>query len=414
MNDIDISDSRITVISESDADLRLLGAIMEKSGYKRLNLESNPARAMVGILKDPPALVIISYELQGLTAVEFIRKLKTNRKTSQLPVVVISSHAEGRDIVSILESGAEDYISKSRDALEIKVRVNNILKRECLRRSLHKKHKQLEEDIRNAARMQENMLTKKFPDAGEYSFSCIYHPYHIASGDFYKVVPLKEEMVLVLLADVSGHGVGATLIACYLDILVREFLDENMIQLHDVSRMIQDLLETYDSEAERLLSQLTAYINNRLELEYGRMGLFVAAFVGIADIRKGELLYITAGSPPPFVQYGNIMSAVKSRPSPPLGVINGARFHIERVKLDFERLLIMTDGIFEVADRDTHEMLDMEGLADVAQKLLAENRFTLDNLYARVATEFRFNFEDDVSILMLEKKPPEAGDAVKP
>lgn len=392
-----IRSSRIVVLDDSPVDLKFIESILRTAGFSRIECFTDPAKAIFQTLAEVPALLVIDLYLGETNAVEIIAKLRQNLKARFLPIVVISGSDNEEMIVQALRHGADDFISKSRDAMEITIRVTNILNREYYRRSMEYKQKQLEEDIRFAAKLQEKMLPLDFPKLPGFCFDGLYKPYHIASGDFYKAVRFSPTRVFLMLADVSGHGVGATIVAFHMDLMLRQLLGDN-----GVSSLLTAVMMDVPEE-ERELRFITGALNERLYAEYGTMGLFAATFLGILDAEENTLRFIAAGSPPLLLQAGGQVRELPQKSSRPLGVMPDTIFRQNVIPLSFDRLLFFTDGIFEVAKSATGEMLDISGLAETASRLFREGKFSLENLYTRVARDFQFNFEDDVTILSVGK-----------
>ena len=204
-----------------------------------------------------------------------------------------------------------------------------------------------------------------------------------------------------MLADVSGHGVGATMVAFHLDLIVKDFLDES--RENGVS-IPGNNAENKTDKNESLLKLCAESANNKICVEYNAMGVFVATLLGIIDLHEGMFYFIAAGSPPPLVEINNVIKELEQKASPPLGAVKDKEFVVNSIKMDMSRMLLFTDGIYEIEDKTRGEMLSIDGLANIMQKLIGEGRFSLESLYNRISYEYDYNFEDDVSIVMVEEK----------
>ena len=71
-----------------------------------------------------PTLVIIDVEIPGLDGINFCRRLKETKHTKDIPVVLISSHADKEDVIFGLQAGADDYIEKPINPTEVLVRID--------------------------------------------------------------------------------------------------------------------------------------------------------------------------------------------------------------------------------------------------------------------------------------------------
>ena len=71
-----------------------------------------------------PTLVIIDIDIAGLSGIDFCRRLKTTKHTKDIPVILLSSHADKEDVIFGLQAGADDYLTKPINPAEVLVRVD--------------------------------------------------------------------------------------------------------------------------------------------------------------------------------------------------------------------------------------------------------------------------------------------------
>lgn len=120
--------SKILVI-EDDRDLaEMLNSYLRVQGYEVII--SN--RGETGILSantDKPDLLILDIRLPDIDGFEVARRLRSDRKTSQIPIIFLTERRERNDKLAGLELGADDYITKPFDVQEMRLRVRNVLKR---------------------------------------------------------------------------------------------------------------------------------------------------------------------------------------------------------------------------------------------------------------------------------------------
>lgn len=119
---------RILVI-EDDADiLQLLKYNLAKEGYQVTGAASGE-EALKALKISLPDLVLLDLMLPGIDGLEVCRLLKREARTSQVPIIMLTAKGEEADIVTGLELGADDYITKPFSPRVMLARVRTALRR---------------------------------------------------------------------------------------------------------------------------------------------------------------------------------------------------------------------------------------------------------------------------------------------
>lgn len=114
---------------DDEEDIReLVRYNLEKEGFEVFTAESGE-RALELIRSKRPDLVLLDLMLPGMDGFEVCRILKRNEETYQIPIVMLTAKGEESDIVSGLELGAEDYITKPFSPKVMTARVRAALRR---------------------------------------------------------------------------------------------------------------------------------------------------------------------------------------------------------------------------------------------------------------------------------------------
>ena len=188
----------------------------------------------------------------------------------------------------------------------------------------------VQEEINLARNVQLAILPQQFPDEPHWSVHASMFPARELGGDFYDCFALSDGRYGVLVADVSGKGVGA---AFFMAVSRTVLLDQAL--------------------SARTPADVLARANDLL---CGRnpMELFVTACYGIYDPRDGSLVYANAGHHPPLLR--RAAGAVESLPCTrdiALGVMPGMRYtdHVAQLAAG-DTLLLYTDGVTEAFSTD--------------------------------------------------------------
>lgn len=248
-----------------------------------------------------------------------------------------------------------------------------------------------EKELATARAIQRRLLP---PDAARgvgYRLAAVNLPARVVAGDFYDYFPLPDGALGVAVADVSGKGMGASLI------------------MASTKAMLQ-LVAAAHATAEALQE-----LNGRLHADLARRE-FVALLLLRFDPGSGEVVLANAGMPDPYrLAPGGVPVAVEvPGPRLPLGVRPAVAYRSHRFVLEpGEWLLLFTDGLAEARD-ERDEPFGYERLAGVlARPALVgpsedegDLRRWLDAVVATVAGGGERALEDDCTALLLERLPP--------
>jgi len=117
------------LIVEDDLDVaEMLNAYFRVQGYEvfTVNWGEDGVRACQTVR---PELVILDIRLPDIDGYEVARRLRSNRRTQDIPIIFLTEKRERADKLQGLELGADDYITKPFDVQELRLRVRNALKR---------------------------------------------------------------------------------------------------------------------------------------------------------------------------------------------------------------------------------------------------------------------------------------------
>lgn len=122
--------TRATIlIIEDDQPIReLLSFTLESAGY--LPIEATSAEEGLVRLKDQlPNLIMIDWMLPGMDGLSLARLLRQNKRTRELPIIMLTAKGEEADRVEGLDAGADDYVTKPFSPRELLARVKAVLRR---------------------------------------------------------------------------------------------------------------------------------------------------------------------------------------------------------------------------------------------------------------------------------------------
>jgi len=118
----------ILIVEDELVTQRLIAASLERAGYKVTRAPS-AAQADAAIREVIPDLVLLDWMLPGTTGVAFLRQLRNERRTKQIPVIMLTGRTEEFDKVTGLEAGADDYLTKPFSHRELLARIKAVVRR---------------------------------------------------------------------------------------------------------------------------------------------------------------------------------------------------------------------------------------------------------------------------------------------
>ncbi|MCB1050616.1 MAG: serine/threonine-protein phosphatase [Acidobacteria bacterium] len=243
--------------------------------------------------------------------------------------------------------------------------------------------KRMERELQLAREIQQQLLPKTIPQMPGYEMAVEMRPYQQVGGDFYDVIPLSDNRIALVLADVSGKSLPASMI---------------MTTTQSCLRAIAGLLEISPVQAiQRLNQQLVLSTQNNR---------YVTLFFGILDPAHHQLTYINAGHNRPILVEPNGSVRLLDKGGMVVGLFPNPPYECETVTLsEGTQLLIYTDGLSEIVD-DRNEEFSDERLEQIllheTQNLSAQE--TKDHILNQVMEFGKGKMIDDLTIMVLKRK----------
>ncbi len=323
----------------------------------------------------------------GIDGHETCRRLKQDPETRESVVIFLSSLEETESKVKGLGLGAVDYITKPFQIEEVTARVDTHLTIHRLKESLARKNLELRNanehmrmELESAAAYVRSILPPPI-DFGDRGIRIDWR--FIASstlgGDSFGYHWLDDEHFAIYLLDVSGHGVGPSMLS---------------VSAHNVLRQ-RTLPATDFCRPDQVLAAL-----NRAFPMQDNQNKFFTIWYGVYNRNTRELSYATGG-------HHAAVLFDPARPEPAdlgmcnfmIGPFDDAEYESAAASVGpGSRLYVFSDGAFEIRNRDK-EMLDMPGLTKLLQEAQAqEDRLQIVLEHTRRWQE-RDDFRDDYSTL---------------
>ena len=119
---------RILVVEDEAPIREMLCFVLEQKGYETIEAEDY-ADGLAKVREPYPELIVLDWMMPGGSGMQFIKQLKQDEVTRQIPVVMLTARGEEEDKVRGLEAGADDYITKPFSPKELTARLHAVMRR---------------------------------------------------------------------------------------------------------------------------------------------------------------------------------------------------------------------------------------------------------------------------------------------
>ena len=123
-----MSNERILVVDDEEDLLELVRYNLGNYGY-RVDCVTSGEDALEKIRSTPPDLILLDLMLPGMDGLDVCRSVKNDSHTSHIPIIMLTAKGEETDIVTGLELGADDYITKPFSPRVLIARIKSVLRR---------------------------------------------------------------------------------------------------------------------------------------------------------------------------------------------------------------------------------------------------------------------------------------------
>jgi serine phosphatase RsbU (regulator of sigma subunit) len=318
---------------------------------------------------------VIAIPLSKLPTVGSQDTTAHSRPTDLQGMLYLDSHAPGNTF-----SELDHEVLRS-----LAIEASTVIENANLFAAAHAKER-LDHELKIAYEIQQQLLPKRFPKSKRFSLTGLNIPCETIGGDYFDVIDLAGERHGFVVADVSGKGVSAALLAS---------------MLQGVFSATAGMDIPLDSVATRV---------NKYLCERSADDRYATLFYGVLD-PNGRLDYINAGHVSPLVRTtrGQVYSLASDNFA--VGMFDFGEYRAERIFLqpgDF--LVVYTDGISE-ARNPRDEMFGEFGLREIVRKFSGETVEELAVAIQKGVAEFTAEApqSDDITLMVIHYHGAEEG-----
>ncbi|RKU36929.1 hypothetical protein C6496_11230 [Candidatus Poribacteria bacterium] len=379
--------SKILVVDDEPRNVRILQIHLNAQGYT-VYTAADGVEALDVVERDAPDLILLDINMPKMDGFEVVKQIRANKATEFIPIVMITALRDTRENrIKSIEAGADDFIEKPFDSLEVLARVRSLLRIKEYQDTLAKHNARLEEELQMARSIQEILIPQNgVQELSGFRIASRCCPEMAVGGDFFDVWEIVPNRLGVFISDVMGHGVSAAFVTVFIKTILAEF---------------QELIE---DNPGYLLEILNTRFNDLIS---SRLFMFATAFCGIIDLGKEELVCANAGHSFPLLCDGHQQTCYAigdKNTGNGLGIWRESVY--ETVRYPFgplSKIFLYTDGVYEAKSPQGVEFtverlqkLVSECASQPAAKLIVSVSEAVDTFTANCPKD------DDLTLLAIE------------
>ena len=148
---------KIMIVDDEERNLRLMEALLVPIGYEVI-LSKDGQDALDKVKESRPDVILLDIMMPKVDGFEVARRLKKDSETRIIPIVMVTALKDVDDRVKALEVGADDFLTKPVDKLELRARVQSLLKVKAYNDHMRDYQRELEAEVTKRTAQLQNAL----------------------------------------------------------------------------------------------------------------------------------------------------------------------------------------------------------------------------------------------------------------
>jgi sigma-B regulation protein RsbU (phosphoserine phosphatase) len=382
-----MANARVLVADDQPDVLEALRLLLKGNGFE-VETAGSPATLLERLEAGPFDVLLMDLNYardttSGREGLDLLPRVRAHDRN--LPVVVMTAWTTVALALATLREGVADFVEKPWDnarllqTLQKQVEAAREGRRDAERHATARAElARHERELAAAREIQARLLPARLPDLAGHRLAAAWRPARGVAGDHYDAFRLPDGRVALCLADVSGKGLPAALLAAQLQGTLRALSGNTLAP-----------------------AALCGSLNRSLAAQLAPEQ-FVALVYGAYDAEQRELSYVNAGHVPPLLVRADGTCARLETGGPVLGQMAGAEYREGRIRLaPGDRLVLATDGVFE-ATAGSGEELGEERLCSIVRNASPRDISALPEAIFDEALSFaEGTLHDDATVVVL-------------
>jgi sigma-B regulation protein RsbU (phosphoserine phosphatase) len=373
-------------------DQRIVGETVRRMLADQTDIEflfcSDPAVALAEADRFRPTVILQDLIMPGADGIEMVRAFRAAPATASTPLIVLSSKEEAKTKADAFNAGANDYLVKLPDKLEVVARIRyhsaayiSRLQRDEAFHALEVQQRLIAQELADAAAYVRSLIPAPMPEGSAVPSDWRFITSSSLGGDSFGYHWLAPDQLAIYLLDVCGHGVGAALLS--------------------VSAINTIRNRTLPDTDFAVPSQVLAALNHAYPMSEQNNKYFTLWY-GIFNTTTRELTHAAGGHPPAIAVASDGSVVHMSSTGPMIGAFPYVSFKdVVTPIAPGSRLFVFSDGCYELWNGDETMMTVWE-----FSTLLVESADKPDALDWVVGAardwQGKHDFEDDFSLVSFQ------------
>lgn len=346
---------------------------------------ADPTKALEIAGQVQPTVILQDLVMPQMDGLQLVKFFRANPATRDVPMIVLSSREEPETKYRAFQLGANDYLVKLPDKLEVVARVRYHSQAFLARRERDAALEALNAELREAERYMRSLFPAPLEARGLRA-DWTYMSCTALGGDSFGYHWLDDDHFAMFVLDVCGHGVGAALLSVSaVNVLRAQSLAH--VDFKDPAAVLAGLNEAFDMDKQN--------------------DMYFTIWYGVYNRATRELVHAAGGHPPAVL----LPAAAPAQPrlvatnNAIIGAMPGLQFKSAREAIaPGDRLYVFSDGVYEVnyADRPAVMMTVEEFAAGLARPAAPGTRKVEDMVAFVRQAQGRDNFDDDFSLVEIQ------------
>jgi len=369
-------------------DQRIIGEAVKRMLQTESDIDyhytTDPREALTLAEQLKPTVILQDLVMPEIDGITLVKSFRAHAATASVPMIVLSSKEEPTTKAEAFAAGANDYLVKLPDPIELIARIRYhtaayiaLLERNQAFAALEASQRALAAELAEAADYVRSQLPAPL-DTPDMKTAWIFLPCSSLGGDAFGYFAIDADHFAIFLLDVCNHGVGSALLS--------------------VSAMNALIGRTLIDVDFREPGKVMAALNNVFLMEKHN-NLYFTMWYGVLQKSARVLRYSSGGHPPAVMLDGDRVELLRCR-AMPIGAMEDMDFEEGRTEVpQGATLYVFSDGIYEIRTPEGGEM-ELSAFVDILKHPEREPGRKVDEVLATMRElQGHPHFDDDVSLL---------------